>query len=205
MSDTRRIKAAITAALLLIPVAGLAAIWANTHRESKLGTDWDVPVRGYDPRDLLRGHYIEYEYDWPKLDGEIYGGETLCIAGKAPQISGVTILPYGDKDKEAVCGQIVRADSWSEEQGYSTRRDRLYIPQTKGVPLEVKLRDPNLQGIVRVRIRKDGIITPLSISFRPNPNPEPVQMGRAGDRLQPIDVAEETPPASVASPAPVAR
>jgi hypothetical protein len=192
-------KAAIAAALLLIPAAGLAAIWANAHRESKLGTDWDVPVRGYDPRDLLRGHYIEYEYDWPKLTQEIYGHETLCIEGKAPQISSVTVIGFdGPSEGAAACGQIVRANDWSEEQGDSLTRDRLYIPQTRGAALDAKLRDPKLQGVVRVRIRADGIITPLSISFRPNPNPEPAQMGAREDRLREIEA--ETAPADPVAP-----
>ena len=58
-------KAARIAAILVVPLAGLAALWAQSETLSREGTDWEVPVQGYDPRDLLRGHYVEFQYDWP--------------------------------------------------------------------------------------------------------------------------------------------
>ena len=51
--------------LLLLPVAGLAALWWQSEDLSRQGTDWEVPIQGSDPRDLLRGHYVEFRYDWP--------------------------------------------------------------------------------------------------------------------------------------------
>ena len=32
------------------------------------GTDLTLPIMGYDPRDLLSGHYIQYQIDWDKVD-----------------------------------------------------------------------------------------------------------------------------------------
>ena len=32
------------------------------------GVDIKLPVMGYDPRDLLSGHYIQYQIDWEKAD-----------------------------------------------------------------------------------------------------------------------------------------
>ena len=50
---------------LLLPLIGLGLIWLQTERESHEGSEWDVPIEGYDPRDLLRGHYVQFRYDWP--------------------------------------------------------------------------------------------------------------------------------------------
>lgn len=173
---------ALIAGALLLPLLGLGYSWASTHSAAQKGTDWNIPVRGYDPRDLLRGHYIEYQYDWPGIDdGNELGEEAeyqpfdaLCIKGRAPNIDSVTKL-RGRNVSGASCDSLVRVDLWSEEYDTSMTSGRLFIPQTKGNELDAKLRDPKLQGVVRARIREDGKLTPQSISFRANPNPEAVQ------------------------------
>jgi hypothetical protein len=53
--------------VLAWPLLGLAALWGWTEVRSRQGTEWLVPVAGYDPRDLLRGHYVLFQYDWPGL------------------------------------------------------------------------------------------------------------------------------------------
>ena len=47
-------------AAVLLPAFGLAALWVESHLTYNEGTEWDVPVMGYDPRDMLRGHYVEF-------------------------------------------------------------------------------------------------------------------------------------------------
>ena len=44
----------------ILPVAGLAGLWAISANTYRQGTEWEVPIQGYDPRDLLRGHYVEF-------------------------------------------------------------------------------------------------------------------------------------------------
>ncbi|MEO0699811.1 MAG: GDYXXLXY domain-containing protein, partial [Pseudomonadota bacterium] len=51
--------------LVALPFAGLAALWWQSDTLSRQGTDWEVEIEGYDPRDLLRGHYVEFQYAWP--------------------------------------------------------------------------------------------------------------------------------------------
>ncbi len=46
-------------AVLALPFAGLGALWSQSDYDSRQGAFWDVAVRGYDPRDLLRGHYVD--------------------------------------------------------------------------------------------------------------------------------------------------
>ena len=52
----------------LIPAIALASwVLVLSHERSS----WDevkVVIKGYDPRDLLSGHYIQYEIDWEKTD-----------------------------------------------------------------------------------------------------------------------------------------
>ena len=64
-------------AAFALPLAGLAALWGWSDHLSRQGTDWLVPVAGYDPRDLLRGHYVQFAYDWPGLEDAPVNGEVL--------------------------------------------------------------------------------------------------------------------------------
>ena len=41
----------------------LSLAWQRGH-----GTEVKVAVTGYDPRDLLSGHYIQYQIDWEHTD-----------------------------------------------------------------------------------------------------------------------------------------
>ncbi len=161
---------------LLLPLIGLALIWLQAERVSHQGSEWDVPIAGYDPRDLLRGHYVQFRYDWPGVaENDIptwYGLQTgLCLSGKAPGIEQVEIIDRADYDSSSApsCDATARVNPWSEEGTDGLVRDRIYVPQQAARDYAEKLANPELQGIVRIRINNSGFITPLSLSFRPRP------------------------------------
>ncbi len=35
-------------AAVVAPVLGLAALWATSHQTYQQGTEWEVPIQGYD-------------------------------------------------------------------------------------------------------------------------------------------------------------
>lgn len=172
---------------LLLPSMGLGLIWLQTERLSHQGTDWDVPITGYDPRDLLRGHYVQFRYDWPAVrENEIptWSGSrrNLCITGTSPRIERAELQNSTRSGKEGAtpgCDATAKVNPWSEEGDDGLVRDRIYVPQQSARDYQAKLANPQLQGIVRIRINTSGFITPLSLSFRPrrggNTNREPVQ------------------------------
>ena len=153
------------AAALALPLVGLAASWASTYVAAQRGTVWEVPIAGYDPRDLLRGHYVIYTYQWPGLEGRrtnLALEQILCIEGEAPRIARVRRPAAG-----APCDNPVRASGgWNDPAG-GLASGRLYVPQDRAAQLERRLADPDLQGMVTIRVRDDGHITPLDIDFRP--------------------------------------
>lgn len=157
MGRTSRILA------LVLPVAGLAALWGWSDYRSRQGTDWFVPVAGYDPRDLLRGHYVEFTYDWPgELDESDAFVAQFCIEGTPPAVERIVVA-----DDIERCAHPARASGGDIYGFEGLRRGRLYIAQTRSSELQAQLADPDLRGIVRIRQREDGLITPLEITFRP--------------------------------------
>jgi hypothetical protein len=160
------------AAALALPIVGLISAWGITHRKAQMGTDWEVPISGYDPRDLLRGHYITFQYDWPRLTRDEFGLSEICIEGTAPTIVRVTIpnRPVveegGQSQPPAKCAVTARAPIGANDQGNDLRGGIFYLPQEKAADYEKKLRDPKLQGVITLRIREDGITRPTALTFR---------------------------------------
>jgi hypothetical protein len=164
----------ILALALALPLIGLSASWFITHQRAQQGVDWEVPVQGYDPRDLLRGHFISYRYAWPglKLDAERDGYEALCIAGAAPNIARVTAIRMGEQQGD--CASVARPSFGTREEVQGLESGILFIDQSKADGLQSQLSDPKFEGLVRIRVRADGKLHPISIRFRPRVTlPEP--------------------------------
>jgi uncharacterized membrane-anchored protein len=151
------IRAARLAAAVL-PLLGLGTLWAMSDRTYNSGTDWEVPVAGYDPRDFLRGHYVVFGYDWP-LDEQLndVGRQSICLEGEAPKIIRARVLADGE-----ACDHPLR-----ENADMRLSDGRLYIGQARAAQIEQELRNRDKRGIVTIRQREDGSFTPISIRFRP--------------------------------------
>lgn len=54
--------------LVFLPVFILLAWVGSIEIERNMGREVVVRLSGYDPRDLLSGHYILYEIDWDKTN-----------------------------------------------------------------------------------------------------------------------------------------
>lgn len=157
-----------------LPLCGLAALWAMSDRAYHTGTDWEVPIEGYDPRDYLRGHYVEFSYDWPGLPRSDILPSALCLEGEAPVIDRVTA--HADFPG---CAHPVTARA-SDIYGLDGLfRGRLYIGQARADALQQQLRNRDQRGVVTIRQREDGSFTPIAIRFRP---------------LTPVEIAERDTP-----------
>ena len=147
----------------ILPLAGLAALWAQSDRTYYSGTEWEVPIMGYDPRDYLRGHYVEFSYDWPGEENlSDIVSSALCLEGEAPTIANVVWLGEADR-----CEHPVRAETSGVYSLDGLFRGRLYIGQDRAEALQQQLQNRDQRGIVTIRQRDDGSFTPVAIRFRP--------------------------------------
>lgn len=161
----RPLRAIARLAAVVLPALGLAALWAQSDHTFRQGTEWEVPIMGYDPRDILRGHYVEFSYDWP-LEGVAQSGLAfLCLSGDAPQLDSV--IPVESEADLAGCAHPAKADPGHIYGISSLERGRLYLDQNRAAALDVQLRDRDQRGIVTIRQREDGSFTPIAIRFRP--------------------------------------
>lgn len=177
----------LLAAALLLPIMALAYSWIATYRLAQQGQEWLIPIRGYDPRDLLRGHYIQYQYDWPvdaSRDGH-NGGKTsfdaslasqLCVEGTAPHIVRVrelnSIAGRPDAQQITGCAIIVRASIGTRRAVRGLDSGILFTSQANAPSLSRRLADADEQGLVRVRIRPDGVMRPIGLEFGKRQHPD---------------------------------
>lgn len=163
---------------VLLPLAGLAGLWLTTDRTASQGQVWLAPVEGFDPMDRLQGHYVRYQIVWPGIvdeDGSPrWSYEPVCIEGRPPIITEVI-----ERQPGMACANPVNAQS--VEPG------RFYASLERAQSIERQLADPKLIGTLRFRLRPDGQIVPLDITFAPRPANRP-------SRRQAADAAREIEP-----------
>ncbi|NOW47638.1 hypothetical protein FHW96_003818 [Novosphingobium sp. SG751A] len=163
---------------IALPLAGLGYSWLATRQSAAQGVEWDVAVTGYDPRDLLRGHYVRFTYIWPEDSAASltpgFAGEgassltRLCIEGEAPAIRRTTTMT--DQDQAKDCQGIARTPPQGPRRTSTVPREgRLFVPQSDAAGLQRALSNPAQQGILRFRLKPDGEIIPLRLSFQPKP------------------------------------
>lgn len=145
----------------ILPLAGLAALWVQSDSHYRTGTEWEVPIAGFDPRDFLRGHYVEFTYDWPGLAESDIIPATLCLEGDAPVIGRVTTDSVQD------CAHPLHAEGSGVYGWDALWRGRLYVGQERAMELQQQLQKSDQRGIVTIRQREDGSFTPIAIRFRP--------------------------------------
>jgi len=175
-------KRVLRLAAAALPLIGLAALWGLSESTYAEGTEWEVPVEGYDPRDILRGHYVEFTYDWPGIDtARGRPPEMLCLEGEAPALARVRVL-QGEAER-AACAHPLRAQASDIYGWQGLVRGRLYLDQDRARALDAQLRDPDQRGIVTIRQRKDGSFSVIAIRFRPLTPAERAERGR--ERIEP--------------------
>lgn len=139
-----RRRAAFLSILLALLVPLL--LIAKAHHESSAYPVAQIKITGYDPRDLLYGHYILFQFDWdwaegqPPADGSgaCYGACCLCLsdADMDPKASVMTCKAA----KEQKCTRIVKGDYYGGE-AFSTGQNRYLVSQTRALELEDMLRE----------------------------------------------------------------
>ncbi len=163
------------AAALLLPVVTLAAMIGQQEYSLAGATILNVPLRGFDPRDLLRGHYISVQLDWEwqdepvANDGSRPGNGGLCVLstdnGK-PRVRFLAGWKPGDRSDSA-CRLVLAGHAWAGRGSLPARFAptnlddgsggiRLFIAETRGAEFETMLRQRPGTLTVDLAVRADG-------------------------------------------------
>lgn len=148
-----RLKAlAVTLPIVLLVFMVGRAEWQLAHSDT-----WFFAIRGYDPRDLLRGHYMQFRLS-------IAPDETLeaCSVGDP---SCCYCLEDRDRTEAYVILATCETAMASCDDYVQTRPlhalDRFYIPEEGRVEMETKLRDAALAGRAHLSVAVDETGQPM--------------------------------------------
>ena len=124
-----RVFAAAVAAALALPLLALAALIGEQEAMLAGAAVVNVPVRGYDPRDLLHGHYIRGQLDWewehepPARDGYAGIDGAACVLAAAspkPRLRFIAAWKAGDRTGDD-CRMIIAGRGWPGRDGIAPR------------------------------------------------------------------------------------
>jgi len=129
------------------------------------GEQWMFELQGYDPRDLLRGHYLQFNilYDWDKEKNECSSGIDCCLC----------LIKNSSPLKTSVVPKVHKSSCTSARSqcdGYilSSKQNvlnRYYIPEEsakKAESLLIKARAKQ-QAYLQVSVNKKGEIENVQI------------------------------------------
>ena len=170
----RRTIAALVIAALALPVVALAAMIGEQEWLRSRVAVLNVPVRGVDPRDLLRGHYLTagFEWNWERLpraeaDGQMPAGALCVIAIDAQRRPRVRFLPDSTTGQATVgdCLLVVPGAMWGRDAFVPRSIDttngsiRLFVPETRARELEQLIRERPGALSVDLAVRADGYVS----------------------------------------------
>lgn len=155
--------------VLALPIVAMGFLIGLHSQNRETGKEWRIPVAGYDPRDLLRGHYLTFRYDWNWL----HEHSTSCRKDDCALCLEET--DFGDSYNPKVqmmssrlakgqCRSYIRGYSQRDghfeignQQGYGLRR--YYIPEEQARLLDTLLRRQNENGhkfVMGLRVNDQG-------------------------------------------------
>jgi GDYXXLXY motif protein len=157
-------------AALALPVVALAAMIGQQEWLRSNATVLNVAVRGVDPRDLLRGHYLtaRFEWDWerlpqPEADGRMPAGVLCVIAIDAQRRPRVRFVPDSTGEQaKAGCLLAIPGGAWASNAFVPGSIDtasgsiRLFVPETRAGELERLIRERPGALTVDLAVRADG-------------------------------------------------
>lgn len=149
-------------AAVLIPFLLLSLLIIRAEFHISQGKEWKFHVRGYDPRDLLRGHYLLFtlQYDWEKGSNQCENVNDCClclsdIGEIAPKVKKTSCEVAQNQCDGFILGEFERS------------LNRYYIPENYAKQAEQILRDARTdnEAFLSVSVNSQGepLITDMII------------------------------------------
>lgn len=146
---------------LAVPVVCLAGLTAYKQVRVMVGTSIVIPIVGFDPRDLLSGHYLTFRLDLGSAICERPGQETpsgealACLEGRAGAMTSAQRLEpvqFSPPAPTPGCAAVLRGRC--EHGRFAAGIERFYVPEERAAALDRAVRSE--KGAVVVAIDRTG-------------------------------------------------
>jgi uncharacterized membrane-anchored protein len=145
---------------LLVPIIALAIMTGSRHYRQQAGLELILPIQGYDPRDLLSGHYLQYRVDYgveKNCDYSVAGPAVICIRPAAA-------FSLGDQASSS-CEVFIRGRC--ERGRFLAGIERFYIPESDAEELDQRARDKEGALLLSVDSNGNAVIKDLLFNGEP--------------------------------------
>ena len=144
----------LVAASLALPVLLVAGLAGQAEWALRGGVPVRVRITGYDPRDLIRGHYLRFRFAWNWEGGAPRGATAaLCVLSRD---ENPLVRPLASAADPA-CELPVRlqpGDSLRfQPEGVS---DQLFVPEDSAAALQAAMLDGSATLTVALAVARDG-------------------------------------------------
>ncbi len=141
--------------LLAFPVVAWT-LWVMAAQFGVMnGTRVVLPVRGFDPRDILAGHYLAVGADYSGFESDCAAGNK---SGEAHFCPDTRTVRFG---RDAECAGFIRG--WCKQGVFHDGAERFYIPEQSAVALDKAVRDEKLSPQIVLNVGKDGTARPADL------------------------------------------
>lgn len=147
---------------LLLPLCALATNAWLSHQQRTQGNTITLPIQGFDPRDLLAGHYLTYDIDYGISD------EHGCPAS---HIEATACLQperhiYPSDELPDSCTQYISGNCNDAAQ-FIAGLERFYVPEKYAKRLEAHVQNGEGQLVITLDGNGKAAIRDLLINDRP--------------------------------------
>jgi uncharacterized membrane-anchored protein len=132
---------------LVFPIIALGILTGYKHYKVTVGTEVILPIEGYDPRDLLSGHYLTYRVN--------YGAKNICEQSKAIKhsVGYVCLQPkHFTYFKPETCQLMIKGNCSGSQ--FKAGIERFYIPENQASKLDKDVRSK--KGSIVLSVTPDG-------------------------------------------------
>jgi len=146
-------------AVLILPLAGLLAGIVAQESGQRGASEWRIPVTGYDPRDPLRGRFINFRYAWT-VSGPAHlcrdGGCALCLeeGGRHVRVVARAEACPARVDPVASRMAITYAPEFGADGQPLAVMSRIFVSEASAPRLEALLAKGPM--VMRARLTRDG-------------------------------------------------
>jgi uncharacterized membrane-anchored protein len=136
------VKRRWTLVAVVLPVLGLLALVGRAEYATRHGLVWSIPIEGYDPRDLLHGHYLLYRYRF-NWEGEHTCGEPFA-SDRTPTPGCCLCLTrvsggYDPRVRQVRCEEATTCDGSLHAEPMAGAQ-QFFVPEDRALDLETALR-----------------------------------------------------------------
>ena len=153
---TQRHRLKLAALVLLLPLLVLGGIVVRNQRDIASAKTWRVKITGYDPRDLLYGHHLNFRFDWGAslTRDACAAGQSCCLCLDAQNGSSTPLANLKSCEAATQCANSVPVPHATQNNPDAFNPEgtqRYFVPESAATQLNALL--ANRQHVLQVDVK----------------------------------------------------